>query len=329
MSELVTYTPPSAGELEQTWLLADRFSRTEFVPTALRGKPEAVMACMLAGRELGIGPMQALQKIHIIQGRPTLSAELMASLVRRAGHRLRTIESTASTATVEGARHDDPDAPEKITFTIEDAKRAGLVGKDVWKAYPTAMLWARAVSALCRRLFPDVLAGMSYTREEVEGGGSTETTWGAPEVEQEDPGPADSDPNPVRRTGPTATQMRQAQAEATRTRQRADMSVLTNEQISRLRSRDDARALVERQPDEFKHVLLNQFNHEDEWRVFWKDASLASWKDHLRDAVAEMSDPGPAGPPARPGADTQSDPVLQGEGEAGSDPLTDGDDDGR
>ena len=315
-SDLVTYTPPSAGELEQTWLLADRFSRTEFVPTALRGKPEAVMACMLAGRELGIGPMQALQKIHIIQGRPTLSAELMASLVRRAGHRLRTIESTAATATVEGARHDDPDAPEKITFTLEDAKRAGLVGKDVWKAYPTAMLWARAVSALCRRLFPDVLAGMSYTREELEGG-STEAVWGDPEVEQEDSGPADGVAPPVRRAGPTAQQMRAAQQEATRTRQRADHNPLTVAQIDRLRSRDDARAIVERQPDVFKHALLNHFNHEDDWRVFWKDASLASWKDHLHDALTEMSDPGPAGPPAGPGAgNTSTGPVLEGEAEA-------------
>lgn len=57
--------------------LASKVAATEFVPSALRGKPEAIMACILMGREIGVGPMQALSKIHVVDGRPAMAAELM------------------------------------------------------------------------------------------------------------------------------------------------------------------------------------------------------------------------------------------------------------
>jgi hypothetical protein len=327
MSDLITYRPPSAGELEQAWLLADRFSRTEFVPAALKGKPEAVMACMLAGRELGIGPMQALQKIHIIQGRPTLSAELMASLVRRAGHRIRTIERSATAATVEGARSDDPDAAEKITWTIEDAKRAKLDGKDNWKAYPSAMLWARAVSALCRQLFPDVLAGMSYTPDEI-GPASTDATWGDPvtgevyDPIEEDPGAGAVTTTPA---PAPAARMRAAQQEATATRQRHDPTpggVPTLEQVYRLRSVSAAKDLLYQAPASFpQHVkaIVSEGDDEDLWREFWRDASLTTWKHTLEHAIDETSAAGasPVPPSGAPAADPNAPGVPAAGGARG------------
>jgi hypothetical protein len=325
MSDLVTYSPPSAGELAQTWKLAESFARTEFVPTPLRGRPEAVMACMLAGRELGIGPMQALQKIHIIQGRPTLAAELMASLVRRAGHRIRTIERTATVATVEGARTDDPDAAEKITWTWEDAKRANLVGKDNWKQYPAAMLWARAVSALCRQLFPDVLAGMSYTPDE---GSDTETIWGDPEVE--DSGRLDGEmAPPVQPVGATAARMRAAQDEATLTRQQADIATVpTLEQIRALKGVDQAKRWVPRDRDPFAgHVkaAIEALHHGETRlatpRAFWEKATLNDWRQALEYAVElhdqQQHETSAAGrPPASAADPDDASPVQPDGGEA-------------
>lgn len=135
------------------------------LPDAIK-KPEAALAVMLQSQELGIGPMYGLSNIAIVSGKPVLSAELMAALVRRAGHRLRVIESTDERCTVEGIRRDDPSYKARETFTIEDAKRAGLTGKGPWKQYPKTMLRWRAISALCKFHFGEVLGG-AYAPEEL------------------------------------------------------------------------------------------------------------------------------------------------------------------
>ena len=74
--------------------LAGKISSTEFVPKSLRGRAPAVAAAILAGRERGLPPMVSLASIDVVDGRPTLSAQLLAALVYRAGHRITVIEST-------------------------------------------------------------------------------------------------------------------------------------------------------------------------------------------------------------------------------------------
>lgn len=139
---------------------------SELVPKTYRGKPQDMFACVLLGRQLGIGDMHALRSIYVVDGKASISAELMVSLARQRGHSI-TADYGEGRVTVKGKRHDNGDEM-TVTWTKSMAERAGLAGKDNWKKYPEAMLWARAVSQLCRMLFPDVLAGMSYTPDEVE-----------------------------------------------------------------------------------------------------------------------------------------------------------------
>jgi len=170
MTALVPYQQQSSLELAgSAWQLAEKIARTEFVPAALRGKPEAVLACILTGHEAGVSPMQALAKIHVIEGRPAMSAELMRALVFAAGHEINVDELTTTRAVVSGRRAGS-DRVTRIEWTMEDAKRAQLDGKQNWRKTPRAMLIARATSELCRTIFPDVLAGISYTPEELEDG---------------------------------------------------------------------------------------------------------------------------------------------------------------
>ncbi len=75
------------GVLGDAVRLADVISDTELVPNPLRGRPDAVVAVVLAGHELGLGPMQSLQTIDLIQGRPSLSPEGMRALVLSRGQR--------------------------------------------------------------------------------------------------------------------------------------------------------------------------------------------------------------------------------------------------
>lgn len=163
-TSLSTYNPrePDAETREMIRMVAG----TDFVPAGLRGNPHAVYACVLAGRELGIGPMESLREIHMIDGRPSMSAKLMLGLVRRAGHSV-TGKRGSDRAEVTGTRADNGDTF-TVEWTIDDAKRAGLLNKKVWQRYPSEMLWARAVSTLCRALFSDVLTSVKYTPDEVD-----------------------------------------------------------------------------------------------------------------------------------------------------------------
>jgi len=148
---------------------ADYISETDFVPKALRNRPAAIAAAILTGRELGIGPMQSLKSIHMVQGVPSLSAEYKRARALAAGHEIVFEETNSSRCIVRGRRAAS-DRWVTITWTMDMAKRAKLDGKEVWRAYPQRLLQARASSELCDILFPDASLGLA-TKEILEDGG--------------------------------------------------------------------------------------------------------------------------------------------------------------
>lgn len=158
--------PPSPAEWQAMKQQAVVILKSGMAPRSV-DTPEKILTIALKGRELAIPPMQALSHIHVVEGKPTMSAELMVALVQRAGHKLRVLETTDAVCVVEGERRDDPGHPQRAEFTIEEAQQAGVAGKQNWRKYPAAMLRARAISALCRFAFADVLMGASYTPEEL------------------------------------------------------------------------------------------------------------------------------------------------------------------
>lgn len=158
--------PPSPMEWRAMREQAEVIAASGLAPRAVNTR-EKVLVIALKGRELSIPPMQALAHVHVIDGKPTMSAELMVALVQRAGHRIRVVETSAQQCVVEGERADDPGRPSQVTWSMDDARTAGLVGKGPWTQYPAAMLRARAISSLCRFQFADVLMGVSYTPEEL------------------------------------------------------------------------------------------------------------------------------------------------------------------
>ena len=317
MNELVTYTPPSPAEIEGTLQLALRLSKTNFVPAAYRGKPDETLACMLTGRELGIGQMQALRDIFIQNGRPAMLATLMAQLARRAGHKVTVLDHTNTQCTIQIHRHDKQRPEQPLTWTIEDAKTAGLLGKDNWKHYPKAMLWNRAVSAAVRRDCSEVLGGVLYTPEEL-GAGDTDVTWGEVEVDQAigevyDSGRLDGDSTPAQPAGHVAP---------------------TLDEIRQVRSVRAAKELVQAAPEPFRSRMPKAIDalHHGEPRLvaprdFWALADLDQWKQVLEYAVElheqqqhEMSAAGSKAPPA-PAADPPSAPGAASPA-AGSDPSS-------
>jgi hypothetical protein len=168
MSSLEVYTPPMRRDWLELWApsidLAKAIANTPFVPEAMRGNPAMVAAAMLYGDEVGLGPMQSLAKIAVIEGRPALYAEAQRALVYRAGHELWLVESTNSRATWSGRRRDS-DETSSVTWTMDDAKRAGLHGRKAWRLYPRAMLSNRASAELCKAVFADAIGGLAAVEE--------------------------------------------------------------------------------------------------------------------------------------------------------------------
>jgi hypothetical protein len=158
-TDVAVYTPQQLTQ-EQVQFIAN----TEFVPKHYRGRLPEMFACILTGRALGLDDMTSLRQIYVVDGKATLSAELMVQLVRRAGHSITGSTSTSGAEAI-GTRADNGDTM-TVTFGPEDAKRAGLEQKNTYVKHPASMYWARAASQLCRMLFADVLAGVSYTPDE-------------------------------------------------------------------------------------------------------------------------------------------------------------------
>jgi hypothetical protein len=114
--------------------------------------------------------MQSLRSVHVIEGKPTLSADLIAALVKSRSdvcEYFRLVESAADAATYETKRRGEP-SPTRMSFTMADATRAGVTGKDNWRKYPAAMLRARCITALARAVYPDLVLGV-YDPDELGG----------------------------------------------------------------------------------------------------------------------------------------------------------------
>ncbi len=166
MGDMVVREGPSAAlafepaDVSQAVKLAQILVASRLLPRAI-ATPEAAFAVIMSGRELGLTVMQSLRSIHIIEGKPTMSADLMVALVKRSSvcRYFSLVESTAERATYETQRRDDP-APTRLSFSLDEARAAGVASKDNWKKFPAAMLRARAASALVRAVYPDVLLGV-------------------------------------------------------------------------------------------------------------------------------------------------------------------------
>lgn len=135
-----------------------------FLPKSVDTVDKA-FAIITMSQELGIGMWQGLNGINVIQGKPTVSPQLMLALINRSGQ----LEDMAIEATAEFARvtlKRKGRTPHTETFTIKDAAAQGLTGKDNYRKQPATMLKWRAVAAAARVVFPDAIMGL-YTVEEI------------------------------------------------------------------------------------------------------------------------------------------------------------------
>lgn len=146
--------------------LATVLCNTAMVPATFRGKPDDGAAAILYGAEVGLKPQQALQQVFVVHGQPAIYARTMAALLKAKGYKFSTVESTDESVTVEGIS--PRGEHESSTWTIQRAKTAGYTSNKKYQTDPQAMLYAKALSEVARKLAPDVLLGIKYTAEDLE-----------------------------------------------------------------------------------------------------------------------------------------------------------------
>ena len=159
--------------IEQLQFVAGIIARSDLAPKDYKGKPENVAVAIAMGMELGVSPMQAVQGIAVINGRPSVWGDLLLALCR-AHPQCQGIDESLEydnagnvIAAVCKARRNNH--TQERRFSVEDAKRAGLWTKDgPWKQYPNRMLQMRARGFCLRDVFADALRGLSCAEEQAD-----------------------------------------------------------------------------------------------------------------------------------------------------------------
>lgn len=158
--------PTTMGEAMQ---FAEMLASSTMVPKDYQRNPSNVLVAMQWGAELGLAPMQALQNVAVINGRPSIWGDAALALIRGSGlcdGVKETIEGEGDAMVASCAMKRRGEDWERRSFSVADARKAGLWGKaGPWSQYPQRMLQLRARGFAARDVFPDVLRGVITAEE--------------------------------------------------------------------------------------------------------------------------------------------------------------------
>lgn len=167
MSEIVRHEAQQLSMSDQVQF-AEYVTQGDMVPKDYRSKPQNALLAIGLGQSMDLTPAESLYRIDVIQGKPTASAELIASNIRKAGHTLRLeLDERNLVARATVYRADDPEFAHTVTRDMAWAKSMGLATKDNYKKQPLTMLQHRATTAVGRLACPEALYGVQYTADEL------------------------------------------------------------------------------------------------------------------------------------------------------------------
>lgn len=180
--------------MDEAWRFSEALSKSNLLPDHYQGKPANILAAFFMAADLGISAMQAMREIYVVKGKPVASSALKTALVRQSSQCMsweyvEQMSHKGQSATFRTQRRGDA-KPTTFTFTLEEAKRAGLYpGKDdsAWSKWTDNMLRARAASFLADLVYPDVVKGLrtgeemdEVVEQEVKGERVFESTFAPP-----------------------------------------------------------------------------------------------------------------------------------------------------
>ena len=144
-------------------------SQGDIIPEAYRNKPANILVAVGFGAAMGLSYADSLYRINVIKGKPTMSAELIASQVRKAGHKLRIYKDEEHVSVKASIfRKDDPEFEFSAVRDKAWAQRMGLDGRENYRKQPMTMLTWRAITAVAREACPEALYGVAYSPDELD-----------------------------------------------------------------------------------------------------------------------------------------------------------------
>lgn len=175
----------SPQTFDQALTFSKYLADSDLVPKDFKGRPGNCLAAIQWGAELGLKPLQAMQNLAVINGRPALWGDAVIALARSSPLCEYVVETDdGSTATCKVKRRGEPE--QVRTFSMDDARAAGLAGKQgPWTQYPRRMRQMRARAFALRDVFPDVLRGLPVAEEVMDT--PTEKHMGPAEVVPQSP----------------------------------------------------------------------------------------------------------------------------------------------
>ncbi len=173
--------------LQEAMNLADFFAKSDLVPKDYKGKPGNIVVAWQKGHEVGLMPQQSLETIAVINGRACIWGDGLIALVKNSNKEEWTnewIEGTGDNmvAYCETKRERQPKTI-KRSFSVAEAKTAGLWGRNTWANYPKRMLQMRARGFCFRDAYPDVLNGLQLAEEQLDASHFAQNTINLEEVE--------------------------------------------------------------------------------------------------------------------------------------------------
>jgi len=181
-----------AALLEQILKISQLFAKSSFVPKDFINNPANIFVAIQMGLELGLAPMQSIQNISVINGRPCVWGDAMLALVQSSGKLERIDERVEDGVAYCITKRRGYPNEYKTSFSMADAKTAGLLDKNPWKQYPQRMLQMRARAFNLRDQYADILRGLNSAEEvadyvEITQANSVEKTNVNPPVSAEEP----------------------------------------------------------------------------------------------------------------------------------------------
>lgn len=198
---------PSVNELEAYSKMAKFLFESRLYPEI--DSPAKAVVLMMTAQSMGLHPMDAIRGIDIIKGRPALKPQFLGALIIRAGHPVYDVaERSATACRILFYRREKPQKATEVTFTIEEAKAAGLAGRDgAWKNFTADMLFNRCLARGARQCYPEIFFN-TYIPEELQNEPTTSPTpmrviSGEPvdvttgEIVETKPAPKLAEPKPI------------------------------------------------------------------------------------------------------------------------------------
>ena len=162
---------PTGEEIRLQMQWAKLAAEGDIIPADYKGKPANILVAIGFGSAMGLSFADSLYRINVIKGKPTMSAELIASQVRKAGHKLR-IYKDPERVSVKAViiRRDDPEFEFSAVRDQEWAEQMGMFAQkgDNYRKQPMTMLTWRAITAVAREACPEALYGAGYTPDELD-----------------------------------------------------------------------------------------------------------------------------------------------------------------